>query len=383
MPHRVLWFTTSLGGGGAESHLIRVANALDRNQFSSEIAVARGGGVLESRLRDVPLRAFSGPHSRSSSASLLRAVTPLRRLLEQLRPDLLCSVMGPANIVALAASAGLKHRPALVLCAQNNPHLAFAGWHPLNVAVRFGMRHHYRRAEAIIALSQGVANALPQFDARLSRSIHVIPNAALDDSLSELRHAPCPVVRPAGNLIVACGRLNEQKAYPVLLEAVRRLNRDRTVSLWIVGEGPLRPVLERQAAELGVADKVQFLGFYENPYPFMAAADAFVLSSRYEGFGNVLVEAMACGAPIISTNCPYGPQEIIRSEDNGLLVDPNDPVALASGVQRVLDDAALRTRLIAGGAATMERYRDTRIATEYAELFGCVLAARSAMGEIG
>lgn len=378
MRQKVLWFTTSLGGGGAESHLIRVANALDRNEFECEIAVARGGGVLESRLRAVPLRAFSGPKSRSSSASLLRAVTPLRRLLRESPPDLICSVMGPANVVALAAVAGMKSRPALVLCAQNNPQLAFAGWHPLNMAVRYGMRHHYRRADAIVALSQGVAGALPEFDAALTRTIHVIPNAALDDSLEAERHAACPVARPEGHLLVACGRLNEQKAYPVLLEAVAQLNRQRVVSLWIVGEGPLRQVLEQRVAQLGIAHRVQFLGFHSNPYPLLAAADVFVLSSHYEGFGNVIVEAMACGAPVVSTNCPYGPQDIIRSGENGILVEPNDPTALAQGILRVLDDEALRTRLVEAGTITAEHYRDTRIATAYAQLFQRVIDERRA-----
>ncbi|HEX2882728.1 MAG TPA: glycosyltransferase [Polyangiaceae bacterium] len=376
MPHRVLWFTTGLGGGGAESHLIRVANALDRNEFTNEIAVARGGGVLESRLRDVPLRAFAGPTSRSSSLSLLRAVTPLRRLLRDVQPDLICSVMGPANVVALAAVAGMKSPPAVVLCAQNNPQLAFAGWHPLNVAVRYGMRHHYRRADAIVALSNGVAQALPQLDAGLTGLIHVIPNAALDDSVQELRHAPCPVARPQGQLLVACGRLNEQKGYPVLLDAVQRLNRERPVTLWIVGEGPLRRMLEQRVAQLGIAHRVQFLGFHPNPYPLMAAADVFVLSSHYEGFGNVIVEAMACGAPVVSTNCPHGPGDVIRSGENGVLVPPNDAAALARGVQLVLDDAALRQRLIAHGSVTAERYRDTRIAAEYGALFARVLAAK-------
>jgi glycosyltransferase involved in cell wall biosynthesis len=380
MPPRVLWFTTGLGGGGAESHLIRVVNAVNRSEISSEVAVARGGGVLEPRLRDVPLRAFAGPQSRSSSLSLLRAVTPLRRLLRDLQPDLLCAVMGPANVVALAAVAGMKSRPAVVLCAQNNPHLAFAGWHPLNVAVRHGMHHHYRRADAIVALSHGVAEALPQFDARLRELIHVIPNAAVDDSLFELRHAPCPAGRPKGTLLVACGRLNEQKGYPVLLDAVQRLNLKQTVSLWIVGEGRLRESLQRRAADLGIAERVQFLGFQCNPYPLMAAADVFVLSSHYEGFGNVIVEAMACGVPVVSTNCPHGPGDVIRSGENGVLVEPNDPEALAEGVQSVLDDAALRQRLVAGGSVTAERYRDTRIAAEYAELFHRVLAARSNAG---
>jgi glycosyltransferase involved in cell wall biosynthesis len=294
-------------------------------------------------------------------------------MIKQQRPDLVCSVMGPANVVTLAAMKGLEHRPSLVLCAQNNPQRAFAGRHPMKVAVRYAMRRQYRRSDAVIALSQGVADALSHIDPRLRPLTQVIPNAALDDSLRTLRQEPCVVARPGGPLLVACGRLNEQKGYPVLLEAVKRLQYERSVSLWIVGEGPLRASLERRVQDLAIADRVHFLGFRPNPYPFMAAADVFVLSSHYEGFGNVIVEAMACGAAVVSTSCPYGPPEVIRSGENGILVEPNDAEALASGIRRVLDDAALRARLAEAGSATAERYRDTRIASEYAALFRRVL----------
>jgi glycosyltransferase involved in cell wall biosynthesis len=322
----------------------------------------------------LPIVELSPASVRSSSGALLRAVRPLRQLLARERPDLVCAVLEHASLAALWAAAGLAMQPRLVLCAQNNPERAFAGLHPLNVAVRRGLRRHYRSADAIVALSQGVAEALWRIDAGLERLTQVIPNAALDDSLTSLRHEPCTLARPNGPLLVACGRLNEQKGYPVLLDALKRLNADRAVSLWIVGDGPLRAVLERRVRMLGLADRVQFLGFRPNPYPFMAAADVFVLSSHYEGFGNVIVEAMACGAPVVSTDCPYGPQELIRPGESGILVERNNAEALASGLRRVLDDPALRKRLREAGSVTAERYRDTRIASEYGALFRGVLA---------
>lgn len=370
---RVLWFTSSLGGGGGESHLVRVANALDRDEFTSQIVVARGGGAYTGRVRDLPIVELSSPSLRSSTGAMLRAVGRLRQLLAREKPDLVCAVLEHASLAALWAVAGLAQKPRLVVCAQNNPERAFRGFHPMNLAVRHGLRRHYRSADALVALSQGVAEALWRIDARLERLTQVIPNAALDDSLTRLRHEPCLVAKPNGPLLVACGRLNEQKGYPVLLAALRLLNAERQVSLWIVGDGPLRSSLERRVRDLGLADRVQFLGFRPNPYPFMAAADVFVLSSHYEGFGNVIVEAMACGATVVSTNCPYGPPEVIRSGENGILVESNDAEALAGAVRRVLDDPALRARLAEAGSMTAERYRDAQISSEYAALFRRVL----------
>jgi glycosyltransferase involved in cell wall biosynthesis len=123
---------------------------------------------------------------------------------------------------------------------------------------------------------------------------------------------------------------------------------------------------------------VRFMGFQANPYPFMRAADLFVLSSRWEGFGNVIVEAMAVGTPVVATDCNHGPREIIRHGESGLLAPPGDDAALATAMLRVLRDPALAARLAAGGAERARSFAAPAIAERYGELFHEVLAARAA-----
>jgi glycosyltransferase involved in cell wall biosynthesis len=239
------------------------------------------------------------------------------------------------------------------------------------VALRESIRRLYRRADQIVALSQGVADDLVRLDPALTSRTVVIHNACVDE---RVRAASArPVARdgvPAGRkLIVACGRLHRQKGFEHLLRAMAELRGRVPSHLWILGEGPERAALEGLARTLGIERDVTFLGFREDPYRFMAAGDVFVLSSLYEGFGNVVVEAMACGLPVVSTDCPHGPSEIITEGVNGLLVPPTDPAALAQALERVLRDDALRARLAEGSRQRARDFEAEAIAARYAEVF--------------
>ena len=139
-------------------------------------------------------------------------------------------------------------------------------------------------------------------------------------------------------MVLAIGRLNPQKRFNTLIAAFASLSATRPARLAICGVGPLEQALKDQAEALGVADRVSFLGFQDNPLKFLKRADLFVLSSRFEGFGNVLVEALACGVPIVSTNCPHGPAEILDNGRFGRLVPVDDAAAMAEAMNAMLDD---------------------------------------------
>lgn len=171
-------------------------------------------------------------------------------------------------------------------------------------------------------------------------------------------------------VVLGVGRLVAQKDFPTLIEAFRRVRSERPCRLVVLGEGPLRPELEALVRELGLADCVSLPGWVANPFAFMARSKLFVLSSRYEGFGRVLAEAMACGCPAVSTDCQSGPSEIL--EDPGLLAPVGDGEALARVMLRELARPVERDTLCANAA----RFSVDRAVDAYETLFEKVLADR-------
>ncbi|HIK56795.1 MAG TPA: glycosyltransferase [Synechococcales cyanobacterium M55_K2018_004] len=369
----VLFFTPSLGNGGAEMHLLRLLNHLDRKQFRLSVALAQTGGTYEASLaEDVTVHALNPSGIRSSTLRILRAIAPLRQLVQTEQPDILCAFQDHANLVAMWACRNLSHPPKLLLGVQNNVSALYSRrYHPLHLFVRSQMKALYPQADRIIALSHGVAIDLKEVIPEVGNLIEVIYNAGVDSKVVNgakelLFETQPPQDEP---LIVACGRLHPQKGFPYLLTAMRQIRNSIPAHLWIVGEGSERLALEAQIQQLGLTDCVRLVGFQKNPYQYMAAADVFVLSSLYEGFGNVVVEAMACGTPVVATDCPYGPGEIIEDGVSGLLVPPANADALAQSILRVLTDPGLQQDLSRNGQVRSQDFHAETIAASYANLF--------------
>lgn len=372
-PLRVLFFTSSLGGGGGEKQMVRVASHLGPG-FAPSVAVARGGGSYEAELApQIPLHALG-------ARKIAAAWAPLRRLIARERPDLVCSFIDHANCVALAAAATLRGAPPVVAGVQTLPRRLLLPEATLRDRLLLRtMRTLYPSATRIVALSQGVRDELVELVRTPAERVEVIHNAGLDRDLEQRAAAPAeiPAQQRDGPVLVACGRLVPVKGFEFLLRALARVRERVPARLWIVGEGPLRGELEAEAERLGIRDAVWFAGFHDNPYPFMSAADVFVLSSVYEGFGNVIVEAMAVGTAVVAADCPYGPAEIVTDGRNGVLVPPRDPEALATGILRVLEDPALRARLAAGGSVRARDFAAPAIAAAYGRVFREVADGRA------
>lgn len=370
---RVLFFTPSLGGGGAEMHLLRVANHLAPQHFSTSIAVAAGGGSYEDRRQPhVALHILATGGPRSSSYRILRSLPLLRRLIRHWEPDVVCSLLDHANLIALLATRGVPRRPAVVVGVQNP--LSINHWASRRTQsrlIRALAPRLYPQADRVVALSRGVAADTVACIPAIQGRVETIYNAGLDEALLAQAGEPVPERAALGNapLLVACGRLTAQKAFHDAIDALAQVRRSLPAHLWIIGRGELREALEQRAAAAGVSDAVRFLGFQANPFKYMAAADLFVLSSEFEGFGNVIVEAMACGTPVVATDCPHGPGEIISDGENGLLVPVADPAALAAAITRALTDAQLRQRLASQGRARAQAFHAEAIAAQYGELF--------------
>jgi glycosyltransferase involved in cell wall biosynthesis len=367
----VLFVTTVLGGGGAEKHMLRIANHLDRERFRVSLALVKPEGEFESALAaDVKKFCLNPRRDGSTTLRALQSVGPLRRLIESERPDLVFSVIDLVNLLNVYAARGTSPRPKVVLGVQTPPSIAYDSWHPVSKLILGLMPRMYPSADHVVALSKGVASDLAALVPRTRERVTVIHNAGVETGVREMaRRNLRPDERPGGPLIVACGRLKPLKGFAHLIDALAEVRKTIRAHLWIVGEGEQRAALEKRIERLGLTGCVRLLGFRRNPYRYMAAADVFVLSSLFEGFGNVIVEAMACGAPVVATDCPYGPREIIRDGENGILVEPASAASLARGILRVLTDEELKRRLASNGLERARDFEAQSIADEYGELF--------------
>ncbi|MGC2064386.1 MAG: glycosyltransferase [Thermodesulfovibrionales bacterium] len=365
-----------LQGGGAERVLVNLLKGLSRTEFSITLVLYEG--ICEYPLpENVQLRVLGIPAGRnllSLGAGFLRKILALSGLIRAERPDIVFSLLSSTNAAAILA-AKLAGTGARVLVSEHTcPSVNLANERFGNITARV-ITLLYPRANRIIAVSQGIKDDLIKYFGAGGDAITVVYNPFDLDEIRKLGREKVDhpwfiqSVRQDIPLIISAGRLTRQKGYSFLLRAFVRVKKSAPSRLVILGEGEDRASLEKLASDLGIAADVSFPGFQENPFAYMAGATVFTLSSLYEGFGNVLVEAMALGIPVVSTSCPSGPDEIILEGRNGLLVPPGDEDALAAAILRVLSDSELRGILSDGGRERAESFAVSRISDEYSRIF--------------
>ncbi|MGD8997844.1 MAG: glycosyltransferase [Anaerolineae bacterium] len=364
--YKIVFLSVSLAYGRqrAIGNLLR---HLDRGLFQPTLVLMHSPQELYGESVDqVPVHVLN-----TQRAS--RALLPMVRLLRLIGPDLLFSVQDHINVIALLATGLSLRQVKTVVSVRTTPSMAFKNDPQLKnrVMIPFLMRLLYPRADGVVALSQGIADDTAQVASIPVGDISVVYNPIVDERLEFLAQQPVdhPWFSDGIPTIVAVGRLSEEKGFSYLLQAVARVRRQRQVRLLIIGEGPERAKLESLARAKGIGSDTQLLGYRENPYSYLANADVFVLSSLWEGLPAVVVEAMACGAPVVATDCPSGPGEIITKETEGILVPPADPEALADAILRVLSDTNLRQAMRAAGRSRAQDFRVDKIAREYERLF--------------
>jgi len=377
---KILCFIPHLGSGGAEMHLLRLLNHLDRSAFEPALAVVRSGGSYETSLRsDIPILQCGWDFLPSALLRMQTTIPHLRRILESERPDVVVAFLDHAVAATAKALTGMSTpRPAFIAGIQNNlektlEHLPFwaRGW------LRPDILCGYTRADCVIALSSGVAETLVEQLPTILKRVVVIPNAGYDRGVERLALEAPAISVPKGPWFLGCGRLTAQKDFLTLLRAFARIKDETGAELWILGEGEARPKLEREIATLHLESSVRLPGFVQNPFAFMARASAFVLSSRWEGFGNVLTEAMACGTPVISTDCPHGPGEILQGGRWGELVAVADVAALAQAMRRSLRERALVQVRAAAARDYVTRFEANEITPQYEAAFRAALQAKA------
>ncbi len=328
---RVSFLLPSLEGGGAERVYVTIANQLVRWGLDVDMVLAANRGTfleeLDPRVRVVDLSVRSKPGS----------LPALARFLHEEPPDVLLSAMDIMNVVALLARTLGRSTVPTVVTSHLHMSNQLAGRRRFkDRVVSWLARRLYRRAEAIVAVSEGVADDLAGRTGISRSCIEVIQNPVDIPKVQEaaLEDPEHPWASSGQlELLVSIGRLVPQKDYPTLLRAFAMVKARQGLRLLILGEGPERRTLEALSEELGISDTVSLPGFVRNPYSFLGRAVSLVLPSRWEGFGVVLVEALACGCPVISTDCQSGPREILENGRFGTLVPVGDPGALAEAIE--------------------------------------------------
>jgi glycosyltransferase involved in cell wall biosynthesis len=357
-PGRLALFIYDFSGGGAQRCTLTLANAFAARGYEVDMVVVRARGPLLPELSPrVRLVAFdrqwrSLPWPALEKMPKAMSLVALATYLRTERPEIVLSAASHVNRAALWARLLTRVRTRLVIRISNHPTRSAVDTRGRRQRLRLWQaRYLYPKADAIVANSDGVADDVARITGLPRTRIETIYNPVGTPELREKLGAPLnhPWFAPnAPPVVLGVGKFKSQKDFPTLLKAFARVRAARPARLVILGEGRQRTGLEALARSLDVSADVALPGFVSNPYPYMKRAALFVLSSAWEGLPGVLVEALTCGCPVVSTDCPSGPAEVLDGGTYGALVPVGDDRALAdailAGLQAPPDRERLRAR---------------------------------------
>ena len=363
---RIAFFLGSLPGGGAERIVLDLARALTDRGQQVDLVLSRLRGELVSKIPASVRTIELGSSGRIEFMRTLfrlppetwRTLVPLmvRKPLKKIRslpylehylrtecPVVLMASTNIPNILAVWASHLARGKTSIIL-KQDNSVVQATRYTADSLRLKLPnlIRRWYGSSQAIVAVSKGIAQELYQLTSIPHQRIHVIYNPIDFDRISALAEKKLdhPWFQPGQPpVLLATGRLHEQKDYPTLLRAFKLVRTHRTVRLAILGEGRERARLEEMNRELAIDKDVSLLGFQTNPFAYMSKSAVFVLSSAWEGLANVLIEALACGCRVVSTDCRHGPAEILDNGRYGKLVPVGSPEALAGAIGTALEQS--------------------------------------------
>ena len=354
---RILFLLPSLTGGGAERVFTTLLRHLDRARFEPHLALLQAQGAYIGDIpKDVPVHDLR--------VSRVRYALPrIMSLIWKMRPQTILATMGHLNIALISAKpffptyTKLLVREAVIpsaLFREENQNIRLWGWL---------YRTFYKRADRVVCLSDSMVSDLVDNFAIPREKLVRIYNPVDTEKVRELAQTGKNPFNGAGPHLVAAGRICRQKGFDVAIDAMPAvLQRFSGAQLVILGEGPLEGELKEQARNLGLQEKVIFLGFQANPWLYLKHADAFILPSRYEGLPNVLLEALALGTPVVVSDCPGGIREIKESVGRMAVVPPENPRALGEAIIGVCSRPAPPIE-------SLGRFDLQQVVAEYSKIF--------------
>ncbi len=360
---------STLGGGGTEKRTIYILKYINRDIFQPILCVWEKKGVYA---KDIPRQTKSyAVRRRYKILTLLN----MYKVIKKEKPDIIFGNMWGINTAAIVVLKMMflkrKRKTKLILGVVTNP---------LHFKHRRILRFLYKFPDLIVTNSTGIREYLisswkiPQGKIRVIFNGVNIKNIDML-SVEKVNHR---WIQDDYNLIISAGRLNKAKGLPYLIEALKIANKKIPVYSIIMGTGEEEDILKKMAEEMGISEKVDFIGFKHNPYKYIKNADLFVLSSLWEGFPNVLLEAMACRTLVVSTDAPYGPSEIVEDGINGHLVPVGDSTQLAKKILHSIENLDRQENVIREARQTIEKkFTANKMLKKYEKLFCSICPEQS------
>lgn len=362
---KVLFFIYQMGGGGAARTLLNIINNLDRQKFQPMLVTLNFDGSYEQELKE-DVKFF-----KLDTKRLSRSIFKIANIIRSEKIDLVFSTIPRVNTIAILATRFSFTKAKCVIREADN----LGGSTKENLQL-LGFGFVYKFSNQIVSLSEGVKENLVKRYKVKSKEVEVIYNPvdlnAIRDKMTTGQIDPQfeDVFDTDEKVVITAGRLVEQKDQKTLLTAFAKVNEKINSRLVILGEGHLKPELQQQAENLGIGDRVHFIGFQSNPYIYFKHSDLFVLSSKHEGFSHVLAEALATGTPIVSTNCKSGPEEVLDKGKYGLLCPVGDADDMAKKMYQVLTlDEENRQEVIHNGYARANDFDAKTMVKQYEQVF--------------
>jgi glycosyltransferase involved in cell wall biosynthesis len=367
----IAFFLPSLDVGGAEKNVINFVKGIDKEKYQIKIILGEKRGYF---LNDPALNGVS--IAGLGTQSLFKIFSELKKYFKKDAPDIFVSTFPRFNLVNLLAKLFSKNNFKFVVIEQTTPSKLSGTAKKLShrLIARFFLRpllkFFYPKADAIVCVSEGVKKDICSIIGALD-TIRVIYNPVVEEKIFEQMQEKTNYAgfnNKAIPVIVSAGRLVKAKDFPTLLSAFALVLKEKPARLLILGEGEEKENLKKICRNINIQDSVDFLEFQSNPYKYFSKASVFAASSLREGFSNIIVEAMACGLPVVSTNST-GPKEIINNGKNGILVPAGDSISLAKGILSVLNNLDLSKRLSEEGKIRAQDFTIEKSIREYEKLF--------------
>ncbi len=368
---RVAFFLPTLEPGGTERNVVNLVNSIDKQKYQVSLVLGKKeGDFIKEINQDIHITNLDAPYSFGLFFALVH-------YFKNQKLDIFVSAFPRINIICLVAKIFARSSVKIIITEHSVFSMlgviAKTPWR--RFFARFFMpllaHYFYPKANAIICVSRGIANDLAKTISS-NCAIRVIYNPVIDEKIYQLSQESVNhswFLNSATPVIVAAGRLVACKDYPTLLKAFALVVKEKSARLVILGRGLEEEKLKQLTHKMHLSESVAFLGFQENPFKYMAKSSVFVLSSLQEGFGNVIIEAMACGTPVVSTDCPVGPEEIITSGENGILVPVGDERAMAGAILEVLKNPVLAQNFSVEGKKWAEFFSVKKSVQEYEKVF--------------